>query len=224
MVASCRDSTLVIISIILIIALVLCGTCNIAVAQGNTTFTPEDSFDIPGFNGSIAFAVNGTYAEASLVNGTWHFVNLQLAYSHVLEQLEVSAQNSHITIISYWQFNATSGTTLLSYRVEGQGTQTFNLGLDLEKGEFSVVFDEIFMGEGDGWTLSPDGTLTITGATSNVTIWYFGFPDSFRVNGDPNQPFYQQHSVAITIAIALVITVTLTLAIKRRNKKHLETT
>jgi hypothetical protein len=146
---------------------------------------------------------------------------LRLNYSHPLENLKVSAQNSEITIRSYWRFNTTSGSALLRYRVEGQGKQTFNLGLDPERGEWSVVFDEVYMGEGDGWNVSSDGTLTVTGATSSVTIWYYGFPESLIDGGSSNQPLYEQHSVACATAVAVAITLTFAIAIRIRNQKRL---
>ena len=216
-----RGMSVVGIAAILMIGLVLPWVCHIALAQSDVNFTPTDSFDIPVSNGDITFAVNGTYSQASLVNDTWNFENLRLDYSHPLENLKVSAQNSKITIISYWRFNTTLGAALLSYRVEGLGKQTLNMGLDPERGEWSVVFDEIFMGEGDGWKASPDGTLTITGATSNVTIWYYGFPESIVGDGSSNQPFYEQHSVASFTAVAIAITVIFAIAIRIRNQKHL---
>jgi len=219
--ATNRDLTVVGIAAVLMLGLVLPCACHIALAQSDVNFTPTDSFNIPASNGAITFAVNGTYSQASLINGTWNFENLRLDYSHPLDNLKVSAQNSKITIRSYWRFNTTSGSVLLRYRVEGQGNQTFNIGLDPKKGEWSVVFDEVYMGEGDGWSTSPDGTLTITAATSNVTIWYYGFPDSIRDDGSSNQPLYEQHSVAGATAVAVAITLTLAIAIRRRNQKHL---
>jgi hypothetical protein len=96
--ATNRDLTVVGIAAFLMIGLVLPCACYIALAQSDVNFTPADSFDIPASNGAITFAVNGTYSQASLINGTWNFENLRLDYSHPLENLEVSAQNSKITI------------------------------------------------------------------------------------------------------------------------------
>ena len=219
--ATNRDLTVVGVAAFLMIGLVFPCVCHVAIAQSDVTFTPADSFDTPASNGAIRFAVNGTYSQASLINGTWNFENLRLNYSHPLENLKVSAQNSEITIRSYWRFNTTSGSALLSYRVEGQGKQTFNLGLDPERGEWSVVFDEVYMGEGDGWNVSPDGTLTVTGATSSVTIWYYGFPESIIDDGSSNQPLYEQHSVTCATAVAVALTLTFAIAIKIRNQKRL---
>lgn len=189
-----------------------------AKAQDAVSFTPADDFAIPVSNGVINFAFSGTYVEANLVNDTWFFTNLQLDYSQKLAKFEVSAQNSNVTIISYRTFNTRLNTTfsgaLLSYKVEGQGTQIFNIGLPLVKGEWSLLLGDDFVGEGEGWNVSPDQTITITGAKSDVTIWYFGFPESFS-SGDSNNSFYFQHSVAIVTAVALVATLVFAFIIKR---------
>ena len=216
-----RDLTVVGITAFLMIGLVLPFTYHIVIAQSDVDLTSTDIFDIPALNGAIRFAVNGTYSKASLINGTWNFENLHLNYSRPLDNLKVSAQNSKITIISYWRFNITSSSAFLRYRVEGQGKQTFNINLDPERGEWSVVFDEVYMGEGDGWSSSPDGTLTITGATSNVTIWYYGFPSSIIDDGSSNQPFYEQHSVICATAVAIAVTLTFAIVVRIRNQKRL---
>ncbi len=75
------------------------------------------------------------------------------------------------------------------------------------------------MGKGDGWQVSPDHTLTITGAKSNTTIWYFGFPVDFTVVDDLNNPFYLQHSVAIATIVTLVATSIFAFIIRRKNQK-----
>lgn len=179
---------------------------------------PTEQFEISASNGTITFAFNGTYTQASLVNNTWTFVNLRLTYSQPLEKLEVSAQNSNVTILSYRPFNITFRAARLSYTVEGEGEQTFNIGLPLADGEWSVVIGDDFKGEGDGWHVAPDATLTITDAKTDVTIWYFGVPEDFDVANDPNNPFYLKHSVAIATAAALAVTATIGFVIRRKNR------
>jgi hypothetical protein len=213
-----RDITIRGISAVLLIFLVLPHACLSAQAQSDVTFTPKETFAIPASNGTISYAFNGTYSNASLVNDLWTFINLHLDNSQPLEKLEVSAQNSNITIIAYSTFDTRFRGALLSYKVEGQGKQTFNMGVPLTEGEWSVLLEDEFKGQGDGWNVSPDATLTITGAKSNVTIWYFGFPESFNVDEDANKPFYVEHSVAIAIAAALALTVTFAFAVKRKNQ------
>jgi hypothetical protein len=205
------------ISAFLIIILAFSYTCPTTQAQNDISFTPTDQFEIPTSNGTITFAFNGTYTQASLTNNTWIFINLHLIYSQPLEKLEVSAQNSNLTIISYRTFNATFRGALLSYTVEGKGKQTFNIGLPLAEGEWSVVLEDDFKGEGDGWNVTPDATLTITDAKTDVTIWYFGYPEDFDVDGD--KPFYMLHSVAIATAAALAVTATIGFVIRRKTQK-----
>ena len=207
-------------AVILIILLLSCSYLS-AKAQSDISFTPKNTFVIPASNGTIRFAFNGTYEKANLVNNVWTFINLHLDYSQLLEKFEVSASNSKITIISYTSFDTRFRGfrgALLSYKVEGQGKQTFNMGVPLTDGEWSVLLENEFKGEGDGWSVSPDATLTITGAKSNVTIWYFGFPESFNAE-DASKPFYIEHSVAITTAVALTVTATFAFAIRKKNPK-----
>jgi hypothetical protein len=205
------------ISAFLIILLAFSYTCPSTRAQNDVSFTPTDQFELPASNGAITFAFNGTYTQSSLVNNTWTFVNLRLNYSQPLEKLEVSAQNSNVTILSYRTFNATFRGALLSYTVEGQGKQTFNIGLPLTEGEWSVLLEDDFKGEGDGWNVTPDATLTITDAKTDVTIWYFGYPEDFDVDDD--KPFYMLHSVAIVTAAALAVTATIGFVIRRKNQR-----
>ena len=46
-------------------------------AVSTTSFLPTDTFAIPENNSTIAFAYNGSYETATLVNSTWFFTNLQ---------------------------------------------------------------------------------------------------------------------------------------------------
>jgi hypothetical protein len=202
---------------ILIFVLTLSYPYPYAQGQTDVSFTSTDKFEIPASNGSITFAFNGTYTKASLENDTWTFINL-LDYSQPLEKLEVSAKNSNVVIISYFTFNATLRGIRLYYKVEGQGEQSFNIGLPLIKGEWSVLLEDDFKGEGDGWQVAPDATLTITDATSDVSIWYFGYPENFYVDDDT--PFYLQHSVAIVTIAALASTATIGFVIRRKNQKN----
>ena len=148
---------------------------------------------------------------------------MSLNSSQKLEDLSVSAQNSDITIVGYQIFDTTNSTlrrsAFLSYTVLGQGKQTFNFDQVLQGGYWSVIFNGNFIGENDGWTISTDQTLTITGATANVTIIYFNFSNAFGGPGnDSNKPFYQQHSVSIATGLSVAIVTVLTFAIKRKNK------
>ncbi len=213
---------------IIFIIFILSLTCPNTQAQTNISFTTVDKFYTPENNGSIGFAVNGTYSNATFENNTWTFMNLRLNGSLPIENLEFSAQNCNVTIFSYQAFNTTTfNILLLSYVVEGQGKQILNLGLGSQEGglgasaEWSVLFGtHVFTDEGDGWNLLPDGTLIVTGASENenVTIVHYVFLDSFGSNS--NLPFYQQHSVAIIIAVAVAATVIVTVVIKVNSRKN----
>ena len=217
-----RKTTFTKIAALLLISSVYPWLCLSAQAQTVTAFTPTDRFDIPDYNGTIRFAVNGTYTEASRESGTWSFVNLRLSNSQSAEKLglKVSAKDSKVTIASCQINNSTFGGAIvrgarLRYTVVGQGTQVFDLGLDPKGGDWNVIFNGIYKGENDGWSLSPDGTLTVTGATANVTISYYGFPGSFGGNGDGfNEPILKQHSVVIITTVAVATAVLLAAVIK----------
>ena len=210
----------------IVIVLIFLWTCHNVQAQTDITFDPADKFSIPGYNGTISFAVNGTYSKATFENGNWTFMNLRLNGSLPIENLEFSSQNCNVTIFSYQAFNTTTfNIVLLSYVVEGQGKQILNLGLGSQEGglsasaEWNVAFgNRVFADEGDGWNLLPDGTLIVTGASKNVTIVHYVFLDSFRNNS--NLPFYQQHSVAIIVAIGVAVTVTIAVVIKVRTREY----
>ena len=198
-------------------------TCPNTQAQTNISFTPADKFSIPAYNGTISFAVNGTYSNATFENNTWTFTNLHLKGSQPLENLEFSTQNSNVTIFSYITSNVNGIPTVrLRYAVEGMGKQILNLGLSPQDAGFDAaaewtvtVNNNVFLGEGEGWSISHDGTMTVSGPSGNVSVVhtdYFG--------NSSNLPFYQQHSVAIAIAAALAIVVVIAVGVKVINRKQ----
>lgn len=216
-----RSTILTGVAIVLVVILVLSWICSTSQAQTDTAFEKTDKFDIPANNSTINFAASGNYFRASLENGTWNFVDLRLDNSQGLEKLapRVSAQNSNVTITSYQTFNTTFWGVRLRYVVKGQGNQTFNFGLNPKGGEWGVTFNGVVMSENDGWRISPDATLIVTGATANVTLAYYGFPDVFGGNGNTsNQPIYQQHLVVIIAAVVVAITFVLAIAIRGKTK------
>jgi hypothetical protein len=198
--------------------------CPLSHAQNINTFKPTDQFVIPENNGSISFSMNGTYEQANLENGAWKFVNL--SFTNMPQQaplnLSVAAQDSALTITSYravGNTNVSMGNVRLRYEVVGQGVQVFNFGSIPQKGIWSVVFDTVFRGQRDGWNVSPEGIVTVTGAasSSNVTIIYYTYPEWFASIYD--LPFYQQHSLLIVTggALAAVIVIGMVLWRKRQN-------
>ena len=216
-----KNSKVLIGIAIIVIIFILSLACSNSQAQTSIAFKPTDIFLVPAYNGSLSFAVNGTYSAATFENNTWTFTNLQLNGSQPLKNLEFSTQNSNVTIFSYLTFNNTAFQGIqLGYAVEGKGKQVLNLGLGSEEEdwEWSVAFNGVFIGEGDGWNILRDGTLVVTGATGNVSIFDF---ESFG-NSAPssNLPFYQQHSVAIIITVAVAATVVVAVVIKVNSRKH----
>ena len=82
-------------------------------------------------------------------------------------------------------------------------------------GEWNIAFDETFIPENSGWQLLDDNTLSIKGATSNVTSLYYVFLDIFGgESNNLNQSFFDQHSVAIITTSLLSIVVILAVLIK----------
>jgi len=217
-----RGTVSAVIAIIVIIS-ILSLPCPYAHAQTNIAFNPADQFSIPAYAGSISFAVNGTYSTAMFENNTWTFTNLRLTGSHPLENLEVSTQDSNVTIFSYIASNNTAVHSVrLRYVVEGQGKQILNLGLGGSNPnvEWSVTVDNnVSLAEGKAWSISNDGTMIVNGASGNVSIVRFDLSDLFgNVESNSNLPFYQQHSVAIAIATAFAVVVVIAVLIEVKKR------
>jgi len=210
---------------IIVIIFIFPLTCSNTQAQTNTAFNPSDKFSIPAYNGSIGFAVNGTYSKATLEDNTWTFTNLYLNGSQPLENFQLSTQNSNLTIFSYQAINVTTfQIVLLSYAVEGKGEQVLNLGLGPEENGLDpsvewnvIVHNNVFLAEGDGWSISNNGTIIVNGASGNVSIVHYDFGNSAPSS---NLPFYEQHSIAIIVAVGVVATVIVAEVIRVRSRKH----
>ncbi|XHH09495.1 MAG: hypothetical protein ACFCUE_02390 [Candidatus Bathyarchaeia archaeon] len=203
----------------LLIALTLLSLLYTVQAQNITKFTPQDTFENPEHNGTIRFAVNGTYTAATLESGTWTFNGLTLNGSRILGTLEFSAKNCDVTIYSYYSTSYNSRRLgYLRYYVEGVGEQVVNLGFNTSKpsnpSEWTVIAPgNVFLAEGENWRLLPDDTLVLWGVTGNLTVarYNYGYPED-------NRPFYQQHSIIILTAIAVAVTVTVATVIKLKTK------
>jgi hypothetical protein len=217
---------------VIIIQLVSCFAVLVVDAQHEITFTTADVFEIPSKNSSIRFATNGTYSNAIFENGEWSFEKLFFSELFGPEKLNVtvSATDCDITINPYLVFNRISRGenvkwVIFSYMVLGQGTQVFNLGLDPKEGQLDAILDGEFIGLNHGWSRAPDGTLTITAATTNVTLWYYGYPESYTQKGE----FVDEHSVVIgsTFSVAVIVALAIVITRKKKNdennlmKKHL---
>jgi hypothetical protein len=193
-------------------------------AQSNTSFSPKDQFLIPSSNGAISFAVNGSYSNATLENGSWAFNNLSINGSMPIRNFLVSAQNSNVTIFSYFSFNNTVASLGFVYAVEGKGKQIFNFGQQSHVNgvDWTVVKtvnrQNVFLTPGTDYTISTNGTIVVNGATGNFSIFHFNF---FNNNLNTNLPFYEQHSVAIATSAAVAIVIVLAVVVAVRNRKYL---
>jgi hypothetical protein len=200
--------------------------CLSVYSQSETTFTPFDKFEIAETKGSISFAVNGAYERAYLKNSTWRFVNLYLSNSQNPEKLdlEVSAENSEVVIASYTVYNSifaneTSRSARLRYNVTEPGKQVFDFGIDLRMGQWSVILNGIFLGQNQGWSISPDGKLTVTDLVGNVTLSFYGYPSSYLDNIEGLTSTFDQHSVVITTTFASIVIATVAAAMTLRNNR-----
>ena len=216
-----RNKTCTLTLTALLIALSLPSLLSTAQAQNVTSFSSKDTFEITAYNGTIRFAVNGTYTDAMLENDTWTFKSLTLNGSFPLGNLKFSAKNSDVTIYRYYSTSYNSRRLgYLSYYAEGVGEQTVNLGFNSSRpsdpSEWTVIAPgSVFLAEGEKWQLLPDDTLIVKGVTGNLTIarYNYGYPVD-------NRPFYQQHSIIILTAVAVAITVTAATVIKVKTKRR----
>jgi hypothetical protein len=198
-------------------------------AQTPTAFTPNDQFTIPERNGIIRFGFSGNYSSATIENGSWLFKNLQMEHpqsllgfdlngSRGVSELKFSAEDSNVTIWACLSFYYTLPVYSIVYTAEGVGSQSINLGFNSTESDVTewsvIVGDNIFLAEGDGWTLTPDGTIIVNGLVGNVTIAHFEL-GSF----EKNVLFYLEHSIAILTGVVLAIVTVAAVAIKIRIKK-----
>ncbi len=207
-----RKITSVLLGVFIFIVSIQIFSCftNSVYTETEIAFTPDNKFDIPSNNSSISFSTNGTYQMASLENGTWNFDNLIFVNSQEQEELnlEVSAINCDIKINFFRIYNRTfdgenAKRATLRYTILGTGIQFFNLGLDPKAGALDARLNGEWVGKNHGWTHSSDGTFTITGASENVTLLYYGYPDSIS----DNENVFVNHSIVVasTFSVSIVI-------------------
>lgn len=199
-----------------------------------TTFTSKDVFAIPALNGNINFGFNGSYQEAKLENNTWIFKGLELnntqataAYGfpdvESIRDLQISAQDSNVTVWGCVSFNYSWTAQVIMYTVEGYGTQIVNLGINATErtsaDEWSVLVDNgaTFLAEGSGWNLRRDNSVQVNVGGGNVTVMHFDFDDPSMAN----LSFLMQHYVAIFTLVALVLVVILAAVIAFRTRKRM---
>ena len=215
---------LVVIVVIFILFIPL-WICPNSQGQNNTSFSPENQFLIPSYNGAVSFAQNGSYSKATLENDGWAFENLQMNGSFPIQNFLVSAQNSNVTIFSYFSSNNATTTLRLRYTVEGNGKQIFNFGLQSHVNgvDWTIVKTvnrkNVFLTPGTDYTISSNGTIVVNGATGNFSIAHYNFYNNNLLHS--NLPFYEQHSVAIATSASLASIAVLVVVIGVRNRKYL---
>lgn len=207
---------------VIILVLGVSYFCPISQAQTRQTFTPSDKFSIPELNGTVSFAVNGSFSSALLENSTWVFTDLSFNSNQSLGNLGISAENSNVIVQSIRAFNSSFRSSRVTYTVEGEGRQTVNFGFTSSQpssaSEWSVNLDgHSFVGEGKGWNLLRDNTVVITDAAKNATVVHYTFIGSFD---DSTLPLYQRHSIAIITVAAVALTVAITIIIKVKVRKE----
>ncbi|MDR0493297.1 MAG: hypothetical protein LBH74_06645 [Nitrososphaerota archaeon] len=175
-------------------------------AQNTITFLPTDTFSIPELDGSINFAINGSCRSAVLENNTWIFRGLVLNNSQTRGNLQISTDNSNITITDFRSNSAFGRSQYLRYISEGQGVQIINFGINstTNAADWMVTLNRTqFLTAGEGWYLQRDNTVVVNGQTGNITVIHYTYDDP----NNSNLPFYEQHSVALTIGVVITVTI-----------------
>lgn len=193
-------------------------------------FSEDANFAIPLWNSSINFASNGTFlGEPRFVNKTWIFQNLALHGSVSrgipLWSFAFSAQNSNVTIDSYNPgvfTGAVNGSAWLNFTVIGVGSQNISLGYQNSNGGLGpyVYIDGENRTQGNGWCFLNDGEMAITGASSNVSIFYP--PNPALYNLPPPGPSTQPDNFLFywtVIGAIIIVAVAITLIKIRRTKR-----
>ena len=155
--------------------------CPNALAQSSKAFGPDAKFGVPAYNGIVTFGVNGNYSSAEFEGNNWVFTNLRLNGSDPLENFTISARNSNATV--YWHYVTTVyfPNERLDYIAEGKGEQMINMDVGTYGGssvDWVILTNGTFVS--NNWSVSHNGTVTVTGLTGNITIIYFGFMSQIR--------------------------------------------
>ncbi|MDR2699676.1 MAG: beta-propeller fold lactonase family protein [Nitrososphaerota archaeon] len=182
-------------------------------------------FLIPALDSSVNFAVDSTYASATLKDNMWIFTDLYIVESSLLfERFEVLTQNTDLTIISCTTVRTLEFQSIkLDYTVNGKGSQVLNFGPPPEKNrhiKWNVIYNNVSLEEGKDWIVSDNNqTITINSTNINgakVSVNRYYFSDSFD---KPELAFIEQHLVTIVIGATLITVLTMAVFIKIKNKE-----
>ncbi len=187
--------------------MVLLMLCPSVFAQTGHMFTPQDRF-IFADNSSMSFSTDGYFDSATFDGNSWGFVNLvanaSMPYSRL--NVTVSGSGADFTVTYCRRFNTTLNGVIVRYVVNGSsGIQVFDFGFKSSEGSWTVSFNQNLVAQADGWSVSDNSKVTVTGATGNVTVMYFSYSNLFE--DDSNKPFLERHSVIVGSSVALVATV-----------------
>ena len=148
--------------------------------HGADIFTPETQFYIPKYNTYISYAIGGSYINASLIDNIWHFTGLKFEGATSIfptvpgVDFSISTQDCNLTITRFdMLFILPPSSGWIEYTVSGVGNQTINMHYHEPRSlTYTVQIDGEEKAQNDGWSISDDGWLTVTGASSNVKIYY----------------------------------------------------
>jgi len=219
-----RSNFVLAIFAVLLIITAMFFSLAVVESQYTMLFSTTDRFNIPALNGSIRFAHNGSYSSATMENSTWIFKDLRfnnVMNNSALGNLQISVQDSNITIFSFYSSNNISMTRQnVRYFAEGAGTQVVYLGINktTHYSEWWVTFNaptSIFLAQGREWQLFPNNTVIVHGQTGNISITH----SNFGTSEDSNLPFYQRHSITIITAVLFAATITIASILRLKVKK-----
>lgn len=208
--------------VLIVSILVLPFIASNALAQVPTAFSSATKFTIEKSNGVVNFATSGNYSTAILEDNTWVFNGLLLKGSEPLQNLQISTADANVTIESYELSSFNIPSERLNILVQGKGQQVINMGVSAQAGAGDAVNWVVYSNDSfisSGWKVSNNGAITLSSLTGNLSIIFFSFTSQL---GNTNEPFYEQHSVAIAVAVAFAVTVAVATTVKIQANKHLK--
>jgi hypothetical protein len=217
----CKPVLVVFALAILVLVSFSCFSDVEAQTEANPVFTAADTFNAPGFNSTIRFAVNGSCTSITLKDATWIFMGLRLAYSRNVANISISAVNCNMTIYSVSASNFSARSVSLRYNVVGTGSQSVHF-LDITQSTSSVEWGVIVPGasgsgmvwlsEGRNWDLRSNNTVVVHDITGNITVSRYNL-GSFQPNSG-NQSLTISHSITLLTLGVLIVVVAVALVVK----------
>ena len=191
-------------------------------AQNTTPLLTTDEFNIPQLGSSINFAVNGSYRSATLENNTWIFRGLALNNTQTQGTLQISTENTNITITDFRSNPAFGRSQYVRYISDREGIQRINLGNNYTTNieEWMVTHNRQYLNAGKDWQLQRNNTVIVNSQPGNMTVIHYNWDMPYI----SDLPFLEQHSIALTVAaiFAGTVLVATTIRIKRGDKRCLQ--